>query len=94
MAQPRAGPRAESREPLPADQHDARAHNPIELRILPIQIRVPAAQQRLLLSAAHAAAGVLAVAVVEPVDDVHARDDAADRHEAVGVEAAVSARLM
>ena len=64
-------------------------HQPVQLREFAIDIGVSAVEQRALLPRAHAAAGVLAVAAVQTVDDRHSFDDAAHRRKALRVVARV-----
>src|SRR5437588_12661922 len=69
-------------------REDRRAFDPVQLGKVACQVRVPLGLDAALIGAA-AAGGALAISRIEPVHDVHAKDDAAERGEPHGVEPAV-----
>src|SRR5205814_1337058 len=65
--------------------YDSCPNDSIQPRILPIEIRIAAVEQWLLLAGADAAAGILTVLGIEPVGDIHPCGHAAERREALRV---------
>jgi len=69
-------------------REDRRAFDPVQLGKVTCQVRVPLGLDAALVGPA-AAGGALAISRIEPVHDVHAKDDAAERGEPHAVEPAV-----
>src|SRR2546430_7828922 len=69
-------------------REDRGALDPVQLGKVACQVRVPLGLDAALAGAA-AAGGALAIPRIQPVHDVHAKDDAAERGEPHAVEPAV-----
>ena len=72
---------------------DKRPHQLVEVWKSPVQISIPSLKDLALVSAPHPPARAFPISTIQPVDDIHARDDLADWSESLRIEFRVVAEI-